>query len=82
VSSTALSDVIPLVSLSSMHRYTLGTAVLSRPFRCMGHCRDSGAEVSATGVVRPRESVRVYLWAYVGVFYGVCQRPFGPAVVW
>jgi hypothetical protein len=47
--------------------YTLGTAELSRPFRCMGHCRDSGAEVSATGVVRLRESVRVYLWAHVGV---------------
>jgi hypothetical protein len=32
----------------------------------MGHYRDSGAEVSATGVDRPHESVRVYLWGHVG----------------
>jgi hypothetical protein len=32
----------------------------------MGHCRVSGAEVSATGVDRPVESVRVYLWEHAG----------------
>jgi hypothetical protein len=43
----------------------------------MGHCRDSGAKVSATGVDRPRESVRVNPWAHAGVFHHVCLRPFG-----
>jgi hypothetical protein len=43
----------------------------------MGHFRDSGAEISATGVDRLHESVRVYPWAHAGVFHRVCLRPFG-----
>jgi hypothetical protein len=43
----------------------------------MGHCRDSGAEVSATRVDRPHKSVRVYPRDYMGVFHHVSLRPFG-----
>jgi hypothetical protein len=50
--------------------------VLSHPFHCIGYCRDSGADVFANGVDRPRESVWVFLWVHAGVFHCVCLRPF------
>jgi hypothetical protein len=50
--------------------------VWSRPFWCMGHYRDSGAEVSATGVDQPHKSVRVCPRDHMGVFHRVCLRPF------
>jgi hypothetical protein len=43
----------------------------------MGHCRDSRAEASTTGMDRSRDSVKAYSWAHSGVFYRVGLTHFG-----
>lgn len=43
----------------------------------MGHYRDSGAEVPATGVDWPHKLARVYVRMCAGAYRLVQQRPFG-----
>jgi hypothetical protein len=49
----------------------------------MGHYRDSGDQISTTGVDQPHELVRICLWAHAGVFHRVCKKSVGTiCTVW
>jgi hypothetical protein len=42
----------------------------------MGHCRDFSAELPATGVDWPHESLVAYSRVHTGVYHHFCQIPF------